>query len=133
MSIVFARRRAQAARAQAEAAQASPPAESDARVQAAAPEGAVIHMVDLPPLEPDELKTLALSALPAVGGDLQLDADLQLDEGLSSRPLLLQRVPQPPLQVLLHRPVLPLALRLLLSQPPHLLPQVAHLFVVDLK
>ncbi len=52
------------------------------RLQAAAPEGAVIHMVDLPPLEPDELKTLALSALPAVGGDLQLDADLQLDEGL---------------------------------------------------
>lgn len=52
------------------------------RMQAAAPEGAVIHLVDLPPLEPEELKTLALSALPAVGGELQLDADLELDEGL---------------------------------------------------
>lgn len=52
------------------------------RLQAVAPEGAVIHMVDLPPLERDELKTLALSALPAVGGELQLDANLQLDDGL---------------------------------------------------
>lgn len=52
------------------------------RLQATAPEGAVIHIVDLPPLEPDELKTLALSALPAGDGDLQLDDDLRLDDGL---------------------------------------------------
>ena len=52
------------------------------RLQAAAPESAVIHIVDLPPLEVEELKTLALSALPASAGSLQLDEDLQLDEGL---------------------------------------------------
>jgi hypothetical protein len=51
MSIVFARRRAQAARAQAEAAQASPPAESDARVQAAAPEAPAVATAQ-PPARP---------------------------------------------------------------------------------
>lgn len=50
------------------------------RLQAAAPEGAVIHVVDLPPLEIDELKTLALSALPAAGSDALLDEFLDLDQ-----------------------------------------------------
>lgn len=50
------------------------------RLQAAAPEGAVIHVVDLPPLETEELKTLALSMLPAAGGDSLLDDGLDLDQ-----------------------------------------------------
>lgn len=48
-------------------------------LQAAAPQGAVIHVVDLPRLEPEELKTLALSALPAVDGESALDDGLDLD------------------------------------------------------
>ena len=50
------------------------------RLQAAAPEGAVIHVVDLPPLEPEDLKTLALSVLPAAGSDSPLDDGLDLDQ-----------------------------------------------------
>ncbi|CAN0477043.1 unnamed protein product, partial [Phaeothamnion confervicola] len=50
------------------------------RLQAAAPEGAVIHVVDLPPLETEELKTLALSVLPAAGSDSPLDDGLDLDQ-----------------------------------------------------
>ncbi len=50
------------------------------RLQAAAPEGAVIHVVDLPPLEIEELKTLALSVLPAAGGESPLDDGLDLDQ-----------------------------------------------------
>ena len=49
------------------------------RLQSVAPEGAVIHVVDVPPLEPEELKTLALSVLPAASGDLSLDEGLDLD------------------------------------------------------
>lgn len=50
------------------------------RLQAAAPAGAVIHVVDLPPLETEELKTLALSVLPAAGSDSPLDDGLDLDQ-----------------------------------------------------
>lgn len=49
-------------------------------LQAAAPEGAVIHVVDLPPMDVEELKTLALSALTAEGGDAALDLSLDIDE-----------------------------------------------------
>lgn len=50
------------------------------RLQAAAPQGAVIHVVDLPPLEAEDLKTLALSVLPAAGSDSPLDDGLDLDQ-----------------------------------------------------
>ena len=49
------------------------------RLQSVAPEGAVIHVVDVPPLEPEELKTLALSVLPAAADDSSLDEGLDLD------------------------------------------------------
>lgn len=49
-------------------------------LQAAAPEGAVIHMIDLPPMDVEELKTLALSALTAESGDAALDLSLDIDE-----------------------------------------------------
>ena len=50
------------------------------RLQAVAPAGAVIHVVDLPPLETEELKTLALSVLPAAGSESPLDDGLDLDQ-----------------------------------------------------
>lgn len=50
------------------------------RLQATAPEGAVFHVVDLPPLEIEELKILALSALPAAGGEALTDELLDLDQ-----------------------------------------------------
>lgn len=49
-------------------------------LQAAAPDGAMIHVVDLPPMDVEELKTLALSALTAEGGDAALDLSLDIDE-----------------------------------------------------
>ena len=50
------------------------------RLQSVAPEGAVIHVVDVPPLDAEELKTLALSVLPAAAGDSPLDEGLDLDQ-----------------------------------------------------
>ena len=50
------------------------------RLQAAAPAGAVIHVVDVPPLDAEELKTLALSVLPASADDTPLDDGLDLDQ-----------------------------------------------------
>ena len=50
------------------------------QLQSAAPEGAVIHIVDVPPLELEELKTLALSVLPAAAGDPPLDEGLDLEQ-----------------------------------------------------
>ena len=50
------------------------------RLQSAAPDGAVIHIVDVPALDTEELKTLALSVLPAAGGNSPLDEGLDLDQ-----------------------------------------------------
>lgn len=50
------------------------------QLQAVAPEGAVIHVVDVPPLDIEELKTLALSVLPAAAEDSPLDEGLDLDQ-----------------------------------------------------
>lgn len=50
------------------------------QLQAVAPEGAVIHIVDVPPLDIEDLKTLALSMLPAAAEDSRLDEGLDLDQ-----------------------------------------------------
>ncbi len=50
------------------------------QLQSVAPGGAVIHIVDVPALDTETLKTLALSVLPAAAIDSRLDDGLDLDQ-----------------------------------------------------